>query len=130
MTGRGKAAALRGDVSGCEVEEAPLPLGEESADAWELQQWDNHLHQGEMGWPNAPNSPFPPLALVVQSALVVLCVPVESREHVRRKERAVGLKVLPGALQISQALGGARQLWRDTWAMAEVNQVQVVQIEI
>lgn len=32
---RGKAVALRGYESGCEVKEAPLPQAEDSADAWE-----------------------------------------------------------------------------------------------
>lgn len=49
LTGRGKAGTLRGYVSECVVEEAPLPQpqGEESADAWGLQQWDNYLIQGK-----------------------------------------------------------------------------------
>lgn len=98
LTGRGKVVALRGFVSVCVVEEAPLPQGEESADAGELQQWDNCFIQGEMRRPNLLTLPFPPLALVVQLALVVLHVPVESRQHVRRQERAVALKVLPGSL--------------------------------
>lgn len=61
LTGRDKAVALRGYVSGCVVEEAPLPLpqGEESADACELQQWDNHLIQGEMRGPNPLTYLFP-----------------------------------------------------------------------
>lgn len=61
LTGRDKAVALRGYVSGCVVEEAPLPLpqGEESADACVLQQWDNHLIQGEMRWPNPLTYLFP-----------------------------------------------------------------------
>lgn len=56
----------------------------------------SHSRGNEMAKP--PDLPFPPLALVVQSAPVVLHVPVESRQHVRRQERAVGLKVLPGSL--------------------------------
>lgn len=45
--------------------------------------------QRKTGWLNSVNLPFPPLALVVQLAPVVLHVPTESRQRVRRQERAV-----------------------------------------
>lgn len=38
---------------------------------------------------NSASSPFPPLALVVQLVLVVLHVPVENGQRMRRQERAV-----------------------------------------
>lgn len=83
-----------------------------------------------MRWPNPLNLPFPPLALVVQLALVVLYVPVESRGHVRRQERAVGLQVLPGSLPDLTSPGWCMPaLEGHVGHTGEMNHMQVVPME-